>query len=143
MKKILAFLTIWALILVFSGCGKKAEVRPSLEGQKAKEAFRLAEQLKRAYLGRDKGLFEPLTTREGYLKVVGSLRDFDSATLEFEPRWVEIEQDRVVLYIHWRGTWLKGGRSYSDEGLSAFILKGNPLKLDDILRANPFSRPEL
>ncbi len=131
------------LALAVSACGKKAEVRPSPEAVRAREAFQLAEKLRAAYLSRDKTRFEALTTRKGYLKIIGSIRDFDSATLRFTPRWVDLEGTRVILYINWKGTWQKGGKSYSDEGLSTFVLEGSPLRLDDILRANPFSRPEL
>jgi len=134
---------LFGLFLILSACGKKAEVRPSPEAVRAKEAFQLAEKLRTAYLIRDRSRFEALTTRKGYLKIIGSIREFDSATLEFTPRWVDMEGTRVILYINWKGTWKKAGKSYSDEGLSTFVLEGSPLRLDDILRANPFSRPEI
>ena len=82
-----------------------------------------------------------LTTERGYLEIVGAIKEFESASLEFRPRWVEIDREGILLYIDWKGQWKVRGETYERRGLASFSLKGSPPRLDGVLRANPFEEP--
>ena len=139
-----SIIVIMLFMLLLPSCGGKKKIKPpSPEANIAKEAFKLAERIKDAYLRKDKTALKSLCTQNGYLTLIGSIKDFDSADIKFTPKWVDIESDRVILYEKWDGTWLLSGKEFREKGLAAFVLKGSPLKLDDILRANPFRQPEL
>jgi len=133
------------VLLFLPSCGGKKEVKKALTGDAAiaNEAISLAESIKDAYLQKDKTAIKALCTKNGYLVLIGSIRDFDSAEIEFKPTRVDIEDNRVLLYLEWKGRWFLNGREFPDKGLAVFELKGSPLKLNDILRANPFRQPEM
>jgi len=133
-------------LLFLPSCGGKKEVRKeALTGDAAvaRDAISLAESIKDAYLQKDKTAMKALCTKNGYLVLIGSIKDFDSAEMEFRPTRVDIENNRVLLYIQWRGRWVHNGQEFTNKGLAVFELKGAPLKLNDILRANPFRQPEM
>jgi len=139
----LGLIAVLLTAMTLPSCSGKKEIkRPSLEAKIADEAFALADSLKKAYINKDRAALEALCTRNGFLTIIGKLKDFDSATLDFTPRWIDMEKDKVILYVQWSGKWEKGGRTFREKGLSAFVLTGSPLKLNDILRANPFKYPE-
>ncbi|MEC4686658.1 MAG: hypothetical protein VST71_13135 [Nitrospirota bacterium] len=131
-------------LLFLPSCSGKKEVKEALTGDAAiaEEAISLAESIKEAYLKKDKAALKTLCTRNGYLVLIGSMRNFDSAEVEFTPRRVDIENNRVMLYMEWEGKWFLNGKEFPEKGLAVFELKGSPLKLNDILRANPFRQPE-
>lgn len=135
---LLIFVTLFQL-----SCGKK-EVKPvSPESKLAQEAFTLAETLKNAYSERDREALEDNSTKDGYLEIVGAMKNFDKADLTFTPTWVEIKEDSTVhLTISWKGTWIVNGKTTEDRGIAIFILEGSPLRLAKVQRANPFSQPE-
>jgi hypothetical protein len=58
--------------------------------------------------------------------------------LEFVPTWVVIDDTVVKLTISWKGTWTVSGSTTEDRGIAVFVMEGQPLKLANILRANPF-----
>ena len=131
-----------AVGLFFSACGSK-EVKPvSKDSELAQEAFKLSETLKKAYLNDDKAGLERNSTKEGYRELIGSIKSFDKAELTFTPTWVEIQDSTVNLSVSWKGTWIVKGKTTEERGLAVFVLEGNPLKLSQIQRANPFSQPE-
>ncbi len=140
MKKILA---LGLILLVFiAACGKKEVKRVSPDSKVTLEAFDVAEKLRDAYLKHDRAAIEKYTTREGYISIANARKNFDSAELTFTPVLVEIYGDTVHCYISWNGTWKKEGKAIDDRGLAVFVMKEKPLKLDEILRDNPFSKPE-
>lgn len=140
--KILATLSILILALLLPACGGKKEIkRPSPEAVLIKKAFNVAEKIKKAYIRKDRDALKQYCTKEGYLTIISSMKDFDSATLNFQLRWADIKKDKIILYIYWKGTWWLRGKMYEDSGLAAFALRGTTPRLSDILRANPFSNP--
>lgn len=141
MKK---YLGIFLLILLLLGsCGGKKEVKKESEESKvARDAFTVIESLRNAYTAKDIGAIERNTTQDGLKLVVKDIKKFDTATLIFKPVWVEIESDRVLMNISWQGKWQKGLNSIDEKGMAVFILKEKPLKVDKILRNNPFELPE-
>jgi len=137
------FLALGLILLVFvAACGKKEVKRVSSDSALTTEAFTVAEKIREAYLKNDLAALEKFSTREGYRSVINAKKSFDSAELAFTPMLVEIYGDTVHLYISWNGNWKKGGNVTEDRGLAVFVLKEKPLKLDEILRANPFSKPD-
>ncbi|MBF0517232.1 MAG: hypothetical protein HQK97_08965, partial [Nitrospirae bacterium] len=59
----------------------------------------------------------------------------------FSPRWVDINDDNVVILFAWDGTWKAAGQSTTEKGTAMFLFKGTPPKLDAILRDSPFIYP--
>ena len=137
------FLTLGLILLVFiTACGKKEVKKVSSDSALTIEAFTVAERIREAYLKNEFATLENLSTREGYRSIINARKNFDSAELTFTPTLVEIYGDTVHLYISWNGIWKKGVNVTEDRGLSVFVLKEKPLKLDEIMRTNPFSKPD-
>jgi hypothetical protein len=143
MRKLKFFLISIMVLSIFISCGGKKEVKPQPpEARKAEEGLRVIEKIKEYYVSKELEKIKDLTTAKGYLSFIGSVREFEKATVMFTPRWIEIERDEMTLYIDWSGTWTVKGKEYKRNGLAAFKLRSNPLLLDEILRANPFSEPK-
>lgn len=137
-------LLIAALILLVStvSCGKGEVKKASQDSKTATEAFELMEQLKDAYLKKDQGTIEKSATKEGFRTIRSAIKSFDSAELTLNPVLVEINADEVLVQTSWKGTWRKSGKTSEERGVAVFVLKGKPLKVDNILRVNPFRYPE-
>ena len=140
MKRLLALCVI--LVVFVAACGKKEVKKVTPDSALTTEAFAVAEKLREAYVKNDRATIEKYTTRAGYLSMANARKSFDSAELTFTPALVEIYGDTVHIYVSWNGTWKKGGKSIEDRGLADFILREKPLKLDEVLRTNPFSKPD-
>lgn len=139
---VVTLLQLALLALLLLSCGKK-EVRPvSPESKIAQEAFGLAETIRNAYIKNDRETLERSSTKDGYRELIGVIKSFDSAELTFTPTWVEIEDSVVSVNVSWKGTWIAGGKRTEDRGLAVFVFEGRPLKLSQVLRANPFRQPE-
>ena len=130
------------LLVFFMSCGKKEVKKVSEESLMAQEAFKLAETIKQAYLDNDRKVIERNATQDGYRELVGEIKNFDSANLEFVPTWVEIDDTVVRLTVSWQGTWIESGVTKEDRGIAVFVMEGKPLKVAQILRASPFRQPE-
>lgn len=129
-------------LMIIVSCGKKEVKVVSEDSKIATEAFALAKAIKEAYVKRDMVAIKGNATKDGYRTVFGEIKDFDSAELTFNPVWVEIKGNVVHLSISWKGTWQKDGKTIDDMGMAVFVLKGRPLKVDNVLRTNPFRFPE-
>lgn len=138
------FLSIFVLILIFLvSCGGKKEVKKETEESKiAKEAFAVIEVIKNAYMKKDIDTIAKNSTKEGIALITADLRKFDSVELSFKPVFTEIQSDKVLLNVSWQGKWQKGAVSIDDKGMAIFVLKDKPLKVDRIIRSNPFDFPE-
>lgn len=141
MKRLVLVMLILPLLVASCG-GKKETKRVSEDSRIATEAFEVAETLRDAYVRKDVAALENTTTKEGFPAVSRGLRNFDSAELTFAPVYVEIVEGAVNLNVSWRGVWKKGGAATEERGMAVFVLKGRPLKVDAVLRANPFRYPE-
>jgi hypothetical protein len=141
MKKLLALGLILMLVFVVA-CGKKEVKKQSFDSRLTVEAFAIAENLRQAYLKNDRDLLENNTTKLGYVAIASARKSFDSVELTFNPALVELYADSTHVYVQWHGIWKKGDETFEDRGLTVFVLKGKPLKLDEILRANPFNKPD-
>jgi hypothetical protein len=139
---VVSLLQLALLVLLLLSCGKK-EVKPvSPESKITQEAVGLAETIRNAYINNDRKTLERNFTNDGYRELIGAIKSFDSAELTFIPTWVEIEDSVVSVNVSWKGTWIAGGKRTEDRGLAVFVLEGRPLKLSQVLRANPFRQPE-
>lgn len=140
MKK---FLILALMISVFAASCAVRDIDPiSKDSKLAVEAFALAETIREAYIRNDMVTIEKNTTRAGFRTISDVIRDFDSAELTFNPVLVKMEGDIIHLQLLWAGTWQKDGKTTEEMGRTVFILKDRPLKLDSILRTNPFKYPE-
>ncbi len=139
-----SFLGIFVLMLfLLVSCGGKKEVKKeSVESKIAKEAFAIVEIVKNAYMKNDINTIEKNTTKEGLALITADLRKFNSVDLSFKPIWVEIESNRVILNVTWKGKWQKDLNTIDESGMAVFILKDKPLRVDKILRNNPFEFPK-
>jgi hypothetical protein len=135
-----------ALVLIMAvfvvSCGKTAVKKVSEDSKIATETFAIVEAIKESYINKDVLGIEKNTTKDGFRAISSVLKTFDSAELTFNPVLVEIEEGTVSLNISWKGTWKKGGNTTAERGMAVFVLKGMPLKVDAVLRANPFKYPE-
>lgn len=139
MKRLLIAAIIMAVFI--AACGKKEVKKVSEDSRIATEAFTLAETIRAAYANRDLSAIEKNSTRDGARAIIGGIKAFDSVDLTFNPAWVEIDGDTVHLNVSWKGIWKRGGKTVEERGMAVFVLKGSPLKADNVLRANPFRYP--
>lgn len=139
MRKALIFVVV--IFLIACG-GKKAKKETSQEYLYTTQAFKVVDEIRLAYQNRDnEGLKKHFSDR-GYREIIASIKPFDKAELEFTPVLVEIEGENTRLYVSWNGKWNYLGKDYEERGLASFLLKGNPPKVDKIIRGNPFRFPE-
>jgi hypothetical protein len=140
--RITALLMMLLAAVALVSCGKKEVRPPTQESKTALEAFALADKIKDAFMKKDIEAIRVDSTESGYKEVTANRKSYDSVELTFNPRWVEIEQDKVTLNIAWKSTWTAGGKETEDRGMAVFVMEGRPLKLSGILRTNPFTFPE-
>lgn len=140
LRKPLLLLLMLALALLV-GCTKEVKVQ-SEDSKLALEAFSVAEGLRAAYVKKDFKAMAALSTEDGYSSLRPGFGDFLAVELTFTPRWVDIDDDRLAMNVSWKGTWDIRGRKYPARGMAVMELVGNPLRLNRILRANPFMPPE-
>jgi hypothetical protein len=139
MKKIL--LLALACVMLIS-CGKK-EVKPaSQESKMTMEAFALAETIKNAFIVKDDITLKKNSTESGYKDIMANTKSFDRVELSFTPRWVDIETNQLHVNISWKSAWIVSSKSTAERGMAVFVMKGTPLKVSNILRANPFVMPQ-
>lgn len=142
MRKIAFLLTILIAAAFLFSCGKK-EVKPvSQESKTAEEAFALTEKIRDAFIKNDRETIQKNATESGYKDITANKKSYDGIELAFTPRWVEIEQNKVMLNVTWKSKWTAGGKKAEDRGMAVFVMEGRPLKLSGIIRANPFIFPE-
>jgi len=135
-----ALLLIMAVFAVSSG---KKEVKKVTEDSKtATETFAIVDGIKEAYLKRDVFGIEQNTTRDGFRAINSVIKSFDSAELIFTPVLVEIDGGTVNVNVSWKGTWKKAGKTTEERGMAVFTVRGVPLKVDAVLKSNPFKYPE-
>lgn len=140
-KIYLCFILISLLSLI--SCSAKKEIkRVSEEAKIAKEAIALSETIKNAYTKKDFETLEKNSTKDGFRAISSVIKGFDSVELTFNPVFSEIKENTVYLNIAWQGIWKKAGKPYEERGMAVFIMKGSPLKVDNILSSNPFRHPE-
>jgi len=142
MKRHLFVTVILIMAVLAASCGKKAVKKVSEDSRTATQTFAVVDAIRKAYLSKDVAEIEKNTTRDGLRAITSEMKSFDSAKLDFNPVLVEIEEGNVNLNVSWIGTWTKGGKATEERGMAVFVLKGMPLKVDAVLRANPFKYPE-
>lgn len=129
-------------VLMVVACGKKEVKKESEDSKTATEAISVIQSLREAYVANNPKLIEGYATREGYRTIVSNLKRFDSAELEFNPVWIEIEGSQVSANVSWKGRWRRGEKSFEERGMAIFVLTGRPLKVDNVLRTSPFVHPD-
>ena len=135
MKKIL-FLLFAGVLLV--SCGNKEVKQVSQDSKITLEAFALAETVKNAFVVQDDITLKKSSTEEGYRDLRANTRLYDRVELNFTPRWVEMENNRLQVNIAWKTTWVVAGKSTEERGMAVFVMEGVPLKISKVLRGNPF-----
>lgn len=139
MKKIF----ILFLIFLLFACGSKKQVKyPSSEYLYTTDAFKVVDEIRIAYQNKDNSGIKKNTSDSAYREIIASMKPFDKAELEFLPVLAEIEGDGMRLYISWNGKWSYLGKVIEERGLGSFFLKGNPPKVEKILRGSPFRYPD-
>lgn len=136
---------VLALIMIFAfaaACGKKEVKKETEDSRTANEAFALVETVKEAYIKKDIAAIEKNSTKDGFRAVAGVMKGFEKAELSFNPMLITIEDGMVQLNVSWKGKWQKNGKTVEERGMAVFVMSGSPLKVDSVLRANPFRYPE-
>ncbi|MCX7914172.1 MAG: hypothetical protein N2511_06260 [Thermodesulfovibrionales bacterium] len=137
------FIVFNLMVILLASCGGKKEIKKETEESKiAKEAFSVIETVKKAYTNKDLETILRHSTKEGAVSIIKDLKRFDTVELTFKPIFTEIHTDKVLLNVSWQGKWQKEGKYLEDKGMAVFILVDKPLKIDKILRTNPFTLPE-
>ncbi len=140
-KTALLLMILFAAMFLFS-CGKKEVKIASQESKTAEETFALSEKIRDAFIRNDRDAIRQNTTDSGYKDVTANRKSYESVELAFTPRWVEIDKEKVMLNVTWKGKWTAAGKKAEDRGMAVFVMEGRPLKLSGILRTNPFVFPE-
>ena len=130
------------LALLVVSCGKKEVKLKTMDSKIATESFALVEGLRAAYVKRQIPEMENYTTKKGFKGITDVLKTFDSVDLKFTPVWVEIQDDKIFLNVSWKGRWTNAGNITEERGMAVFEIAGRPLKINAVLRANPFRYPE-
>lgn len=139
MKK---FLILIIIFFLFS-CGSKKHVKPlSEEYRYTTEAFRVIEELIQAYQNKDNARIKKHCSESAYREIIASIRPFDRAELDITPVLGEMEKDMLRLYVSWNGKWVYSDRETEERGLAVFLMKGNPPRVEKILRGSPFRYPD-
>lgn len=141
-KFIILGLLLPLLTFLFSCGGKKVVKQPSMEYLYTTEAFKVVDDMRIAYQNKDNAGIRKNCSESAFRDIIASIRPFDKADLEFTPVLAEIEGDSIKLYVSWNGKWKYLGVETEERGLASFLLKGNPPKVEKILRGNPFRYPE-
>lgn len=129
------------IFLIFVSCGKK-EVKPvTQESKTALAAFHLADKIRQDFIDRDLSAVRQNSTEKGYEDITSGNVSFDSLELTFTPRWVEIDNNKILVNIAWTSDWVISGKKKEDRGMAVFVMEGVPLKVAGIKRANPFVPP--
>jgi hypothetical protein len=128
------------LFLIFPGCTKKEEVKPSADSLLTTEAINTINDLRTAYQEKNSA---NLRDRSGPLVteyITGELF-FDRVDLAITPRMVKIKASTVVVNTSWQGTWVIRTKTVKNRGLADLIFEGSPMKLIRIDGDNPFRTP--
>ena len=136
------FAFIIASLLLTSCSGDKEVKKVSEDSSIALEVFKIAETIKNAYIRNDRRSLEKVSTKEGYMEIIGAMKNFDNAELTFTPTWVDIQDSVVNLTVSWKGTWTVKDKVTEERGVAVFVFEEKPLLLARIQRANPFRQPE-
>ncbi len=142
MKRLLFVAVVVIMSVLAVSCGTKTVKKVSEDSKTATETFAVVDSIRKAYLKKDVFEIEKNTTKDGFRDIRSVMKTFDSAELDFNPVLVEIEEGTVNFNVSWNGTWRKGEKTTQERGMAIFVLKGMPLKVDAVLRANPFKYPE-
>lgn len=128
------------LFLIFPGCTKKEEVKPSADSLLTTEAINTINDLRTAYQEKNSAI---LRGRSGPL-VAEYITDelfFDRVDLSITPRMVKIKASTVVVNSNWQGTWVIRTKTVKNRGLADFVFEGSPMKLIRVEGDNPFRTP--
>lgn len=143
MKKLLILFIIISCATFFFACGSKKKVKqPSTEYLYTTESFNVVDSIRIAYQNKDYVGIRKYCSESAYRAIITSIRPFDKAEIEFTPVLVEIEDDVIKLYVSWNGKWKYLGTETEERGMASFLLKGKPLKVEKIIRGNPFKYPD-
>ncbi len=139
MRKIAILLVF---LLLFACGGKKQVKQPSQEYLYTTQAFKVVDEIRQAYQNKQFEKIKQYSSESAYREIIASLRPFDNATLEFTPVFAEMGGDVLRLYVSWNGKWSYLGKDTEERGLASFLLKGNPPRVERIIRGNPFRYPD-
>lgn len=138
-KKILICLIA---LLMFVSC-ETAQTQPRNEdSERAVEAFKLAEGLRKAYSDKDMDSMKSLMSDTAFESTIRIVKPFDSVVLKFTPKHVDIDGDDIELTVAWDGLWKVGSKSHEEQGTVMFVISGSPMKVMEIKRTTPFAEPK-
>lgn len=139
MRKFIVFL----IVLLLISCGGKKQVKePSQEYSYTTQAFKVVDEIRQAYQNKDNSGIRKNCSESAYREIIASIKPFDKAEIEFTPVLGEMDSDGFRLYVSWNGKWIYTGTETEERGLVIFLMKGNPPKVEKILRGSPFRYPD-
>ncbi len=127
-----------SLVILFFGCSKKEEIKPSEDSLMSLEAISVVNVVKAAYQEKNRDV---LQNRLDALLAENVLQGlvFEKADLRFTTRVIRIKGPAVTVQMNWQGTWEINGKAIKNRGIAGFVLEGRPMRLKQINGDNPFS----
>ncbi len=125
-------------LLLFS-CASDEEKTPSVEVELANRAFDLSEEVKESFLKGDTVALKRLCSKNLYNKLSSKMNELSGWKFDFKMRWVDIDEEGTIhMYIAWNRDSDREEENIETSGLALFVIKGDPLIVDRIMRENPF-----
>ncbi|MBF0472188.1 MAG: hypothetical protein HQK91_05105 [Nitrospirae bacterium] len=131
------------LIAVLLSCSSPKEVKVDTSGiSTTATAMKKIEMIKEAYIKKNMDQIKDLINVDTYRLLKLQLKNFDEATLTFNPIWVEISKETIQLTCAWEGNWKLDKKVTKERGVAIFVLQADNMKLSQILRSSPFIFPQ-
>jgi ABC-type Fe3+/spermidine/putrescine transport system ATPase subunit len=141
MKKIIT-VTIISLLMFF-GCTKKEEIKPSPDSLLTAEAINAMNAIKTAYESKNE---DDLQKHLGEVLLDNILNNpsVDEVKLDLTPRMVRLTDEAVRVHLNWKAQWRIGKeQTIKDRGVAYFVFHKETMKLTYIEGDNPFLIPSL
>ncbi|MGW8272750.1 MAG: hypothetical protein ACWGN7_05105 [Thermodesulfovibrionales bacterium] len=127
------------ICLLAASCASGEKKVPPPEALTAEKAFSTAIEIRDAFVKDDAGKLRSLCADPLFETISSSRQKFETVSLEFTMRWVDIDYDATVhLYVAWKRSAVIDDKDSSDSGMGVFMMRGEPLKAFEIVRDSPF-----
>jgi hypothetical protein len=129
--------------IVFLGCTKKEEIKPSPDSLLTTEAINTMNAIKTAYESKNESALQK-HLGDFLLDKILNNPSFDEAELDLTPRMVRLTDEAVKIRLNWKAQWRTGKeQTKKDRGVAYFVFHKETMKLTYIEGDNPFLIPSL
>ncbi len=139
--KYFTLILLSSILFTLPSCAKKKLTPTPFEARIGNTSVSVMQEFKDAYEDRDISEMRRLSTSDGFRQISVLMKDFDIAELDLNPKWLDIKDKEILLYMSWKGKWIKNNDTTNERGLALFILKRDSMRLDQVMRSSPFIYP--